>query len=112
LKPHIISKKKSKKKHYKSGKENNNMKRIILEEFNLDKRKKKKFYSQIEINMFNDKFLKRIKPIPEKTMKSDYGNKKVNTFNSNHKCEFTFVKSDDSKTNSTLLDIVSEIEKF
>ena len=114
LQPHIISKKKSKKKHYKNGKENNNIKRIILEEFNLDKRKKKKFCSKIEINMFNDKYLKRIKPIQEKIMKSDFGSKKVNTFNSNHNFEFDFdfVKSDDSKTNSTLLDIVSGIEKF
>jgi hypothetical protein len=88
------------------------MANIIMEEFNIDKRKKKKFCSQIEINMFNDKYLKRIKPIKERTMKSDLGSKKVNTFNSNHNFEFGFIKSDDSKTNSTLLDIVSGIEKF
>ena len=107
--PHVISKKKSKRNLYKSGKEHNYMANIIMEEFNIDKRKKKKFCSQIEINMFNDKYLKRIKPIKERTMKSDLGSKKVNTFNANYNLEFPFVKSDDSKTNSTLLDIVSEI---
>jgi hypothetical protein len=80
-----------------------------MEEFNLDKRKKKKFCSRIEKNMFNDQYLKRIKPIPEKSVKSDLGSNKVNTFNANNNFEFAFVKSDDSKTNSTLLDIVSEI---
>lgn len=109
LQPQVIKKKKSKKKHYKSGKKHNNISNIIMEEFNLDKRKKKKFCSRIEKNMFNDQYLKRIKPIPEKSVKSDLGSNKVNTFNANNNFEFAFVKSDDSKTNSTLLDIVSEI---
>ena len=111
LEPHVIGKKKSKKKQDKSNKENVYIKNIIMDELNIDKRKKK-FYSQIEINMFNDQNIKKLKPIKEKTMKSDLESKKVNTFNANHNNGFDFVKSDNSKFDSTLLDIVSEIDKF
>ena len=111
LEPHVIKKKKSKKKKYKSNKENVYLTNIIKDELNINKQKTKKFYSQIELNMFNDKNLKKLKPIREKTI-SNLGSKKVNTFNANFIYEFPFVKSDNSKIDSTLLDIVSEIDKF
>ena len=66
----------------------------------------------MEINMFNDKYLKKVKPIREKSMKSELGNKIMNTFKENHNYEFDFVTSQNSKIDSTLLDIVSEIDKF
>lgn len=112
LETHDICKKKSKKKKHKSNKENAYMTNIIMDEFNIDKRKIKKFYSRIEINMFNDKNLKKLKPIREKILKSELGSKKVNTFNANYNYEFPFVRSDNSKIDSTLLDIVSEIDKL
>lgn len=108
----IIGKNKPKKKQHKSNKENVYLTSIIKDEFNLDKRKIKKFYSQIEINMFNDKNLKKLKPIREKTIKSDLRSKIVYTFNAKHNYDFSFVKSDSSKVDSTLLEIVSEIDKF
>ena len=112
LEAHVIGKKTSKKKQQKSNKENVYFRNIIMNELNIDKKKINKFYSQIEINMFNDKNLKKLKPIKEKTVKSDLGSKKVNTFNANNNYEFAFVKSDSSKFDSTLLNIVSEIDKF
>lgn len=67
-----------------------------------------KFHSEIELKMFNDKNLNKLKAIKGKNTIDKIGDKKVDTFTNNHNEIFPFVKSDTSETDSTLLNIVSE----
>lgn len=71
-----------------------------------------KFHSEIELKMFNDKNLNKLKPIKGKNTVDKIGDKKVSTFTNNDNEYFPFVKSDISETDSTLLNIVSEIKNL
>lgn len=112
--------KKSKKNKFKkvvSSKENNY---IHINTFLKKDAKKKsktplkfhKFHSEIELKMLNDKSLNKLKAIKGKNTVDKIEDKKVGTFTNNHNEYFPFVKSDTSETDSTLLNIVSEIKNL
>ena len=71
-----------------------------------------KFQSQIELKMFNDKSLNKLKPIRGKSINDNLEDNRVDTFTNNHNEYFPFLKSDTSKTDSTLFNIVSEIKNL
>ena len=102
-------KKKSKSKHKKikprSNKDNTfYLKNCDNKEMNKDKKKLKKFNSEIELKMKSDKNLSKLKPI-----KKSCFNMKKNNFNLNNDNDnfCPFIRSDSSKTDSTLFHIVS-----
>ena len=108
-----ISDKKSKfknKKKLMSSKENNFIiSNFILKEINIDKKRPKKFYSQVELKMFKDKNLNKLKPIKEK---KHFSSKKNNYRNSKGHLESPFDRTDTWKTDSTLFHLVNEIDKI
>ena len=68
------------------------------------KKKSTQFYSQSELKMFNDKELKKLKPIKVKTFKN---NPKYNSvYNKNTK---VFKRIDNRPSNSTLITLINEM---
>lgn len=114
---HSKEKKKSKKKKFKkvvSSKENNytHINTFLKKDFKNISKTPSKFQSQIELKMFNDKSLNKLKPIRGKSINDNLGDNKVGTFTNNNNDDFPFLKSDTFKTDSTLLNIVSEIQNL
>ena len=66
------------------------------------KKKPKKFYSQLELKMFKDKNVNKLKPIKGKKDKKDKNS------NYNYEQDIPFIKSDTLKTDSTLYDLISK----
>ena len=66
--------------------------------------------SQIELKMIGDKTLQKLKPI-KKSNFSLNNNPIKNNNNDNNNSSYFFIRSDSSKTNSTLIHLVSEINK-
>lgn len=103
-----ISEKKSKSKHkkLKSSKENNVLiSNFILKEINIDQKRPKKFCSQMELKMFNDKNLNKLKPIKvRKHFSSKKQNIRINEANVH--------RTDTWKTDSTLFHLVKEINNI
>ena len=98
-------KKKSKHKHkdkIRSSKNNTCfLTEFLNKEINIDNKKSKKFMSQMELKMISDKDVSKLKPIK----KNNY------TLNNNPIINNSFIRSDSSKTNSTLFHLVSAINK-
>ena len=86
------------------------IRKFLNEEFNVKKKKAKKFCSQIELKMFNDKSLYKLKPIKEKIVKVHKNIKEQNFNNNRINTDFSFVNIDTSHSDSTLLNIVSEFK--
>ena len=86
------------------------MRKFLNEEFNVKKKKAKKFCSQIELKMFNDKSLFKLKPIKEKIVKVHKNIKEQNFNNNRNNTDFSFVNIDTSHSDSALLNIVSEFK--
>lgn len=107
-------KKRTKKNKFKkvvSSKENNyiHINTFLKKDFKNYSKTPLNFQSQTELKMFNDKSLNKLKPIRGKNTIDKLGDKKMGTFTNSHNEYFPFLKSDTSKTDSTLLNIVSEI---
>ena len=114
---HSKEKKKSKKSKFKkvvSSKENDyiHINTFLKKDFKNISKTPLKFQSQIELKMFNDKSLNKLKPIRGKNNNDNLGDNKVDTFLNNHYDNSPFLKSDTSNTDSTLLNIVSEIQNL
>ena len=104
-------KKKSKHKNkdkIKSCKNNNTfLTEFLNKEINIDNKKSKKFMSQIELKMISDKNVSKIKPIK----KSNFSLNNNPIKNNNNNFTYSFIRSDSSKTDSTVIHLVSEINK-
>ena len=114
---HSKEKKKSKKNKFKkvvSSKENDyiHINTFLKKDFKNISKTPLKFQSQIELKMFNDKSLNKLKPIRGKSINDNLEDNRVDTFTINHNEYFPFLKSDTSKTDSTLFNIVSEIKNL
>ena len=101
------SKSKHKKKKPRSSKDNHFYLSNYINKGNKDNKKAKKFRSEIELKMMSDKNLKKLKPIK----KSCFSMNKNYNINNNNNDVCPFVRSDTSKTDSTLFHLVSEFTK-
>ena len=101
------SKSKHKKKKPRSSKDNHFYLSNYINKGNKDNKKAKKFRSEIELKMMSDKNLKKLKPIK----KSCFSMNKNYNLNNNDNDICPFVRSDTSKTDSTLFHLVSEFTK-
>ena len=106
--------KKSKSRHkdkIRSCKNNNELlKDFLKKELTINTKKSKKFMSQIELKMIGDKNLQKLKPI-KKSNFSLNNNPIKNNNNDNNNSSYSFIRSDSSKTDSTVIHLVSEINK-
>ena len=114
---HSKEKKRSKKNKFKkvvSSKENDyiHINTFLKKDLKNKSKTPLKFQSQIELKMFNDKSLNKLEPIRGKSTIDKIRDKKLGTFTDNLNENFPFLKSDTSKTDSTLLNIVSEINNL
>ena len=114
---HSKDKKKSKKSKFKkvvSSKENDyiHINTFLKKDFKNISKTPLKFQSQIELKMFNDKSLNKLGPIRGKSISGNLGDNKVDTIINNHNDNSPFLKSDTFNTDSTLLNIVSEIQNL
>lgn len=106
--------KKNKSKKVVSSKENNHIhiNTFLKKGFKKHSKTPLKYQSQIELKMLSDKSLNKLKPIKGKRTIDKIGDKKVGTFTNDHNEYFPFLKSDTSKSDSTLFNIVSEFKNL
>lgn len=83
-----------------------NKKKIVNKKF-ITKKKSANFCSQIELRMFKDKALNKLKPIKN----SNCTKKKLKFYSCNNLVETSFDRTPSSKSNSTLIQIVNEISQ-
>ena len=113
LENHNKSKKKSKKKKKLVSNKDNDayLKNFLNKELNVDKIKSLKYCSEIELKMFNDKSLDKLKPIKEKIAKVHENIKGQNlNINKNFNTDYSFVRTGSSNSDSTLINIISEFK--